>query len=126
MPDFFDIDTTILAKRSDIAIQFLQQLASVAFYPIRKCLMPMSRSFILDNHFAPQSDDPVPDYIHPLHVPRAFFKVKTKDIIDSEVNTRPHFFKARDFLTMTSPRWEDVNIFLANLFAGFSEYAVRW
>ncbi|KAJ3556292.1 hypothetical protein NM688_g2109 [Phlebia brevispora] len=126
MPESFDIDTTILAKRSDMAVQLLHQLASVAFYPIRKCLTPMSRSFVLENHLAPLSDDPVPDYIHPLHVPRAFFKVKTRDLIDTEVNTRPHFYKARDFLTMTSPGWEDVSIFLANLFAGFSEYAVRW
>ncbi|KAJ3556294.1 hypothetical protein NM688_g2110 [Phlebia brevispora] len=43
-----------------------------------------------------------------------------------EVNTQPHFCKARDFLTMVSPRWEDVNIFVANLFSCFSGYGVRW
>ncbi|KAJ3555414.1 hypothetical protein NM688_g2593 [Phlebia brevispora] len=124
MPNAFDIDTSAFIEDMELTLQYPYQLSSLTFYPIRERLRPIPRSSILENHFS--SHFKMPDFLHPLHVPRSIFQVDQEGVVDREVNTRPHFFKARDFLAMTSPRWEDVNIFIANIFAGFSEYAVRW
>ncbi|KAJ3555416.1 hypothetical protein NM688_g2591 [Phlebia brevispora] len=124
IPDAFDIDTSAFTRPFDITSQYSHQLASLAFYPVRECLESLPRSSILADHFSSCTERP--DFLHPTHVPRSIFRVDRSKFIDQEANTRPHFFKTRDFLAMTSPRWEDVNIFIANIFAGFSEYAVRW
>ncbi|CAL1706355.1 unnamed protein product [Somion occarium] len=101
----------------------LFSLSEVMLHPLRHLLAPLSKETMSAHRFA---DNHVgPNFLHSLHVPRSHFDWKVLKV-DLGENTRPHLARLYDLLTMSATCWEDVSIFLANVFAGFSSYAVRW
>ncbi|CAL1706372.1 unnamed protein product [Somion occarium] len=101
----------------------LFSLSKVMLHPLRHLLLPLSKDTMSARRFA---DSHVgPDFLHSLHVPRSNFSWKILKV-DLGENTEPHLARLYDLLTMSTACWVDVSIFLANVFTGFSLYAVRW
>ncbi|CAL1711510.1 unnamed protein product [Somion occarium] len=101
-------------------------LSKIVLHPLRHLLEPLS-----DEALSSRRADPTflgPDFFHPTYVPRSFF---TWDILDLDRDTldndsRPHLNRLYDLLSMHATSWEEVNLFIANIFSSFSDYSIRW
>lgn len=107
--------------------QYSYQLATLLFDRVRSRLDPLHDDIITKIHLS--SDGCLDaDFLHPIHAPRSYF-VRHPDRTDDandEPGTFPHYFKICDFMSMITLSWEDVNIFVADVLAGFSAYSVQW
>ncbi|CAL1706353.1 unnamed protein product [Somion occarium] len=116
---------TVVEDSDELVIvnNLLFSLSKIMLHPLRHLLVPLSKETMSAYRFADSHIGP--NFLHSLHVPRSHFDWKVLEV-DLGENTRPHLARLYDLLIMSATCWEDVSIFLANVFAGFSSYAVRW
>lgn len=99
---------------------YSSQLASILFDRIRSRVDLLHDDAVTKIHLS--SDGSLdPDFLHPVHAPRSYFLDHSyrEDNANGKPGTLPHYFKASDFMSMIAPSWEDVNIFVADVVAGF-------
>lgn len=108
----------------DRSVYLPHQLGSLLFQRIREIMLPLDDDYLLQSHILRSNNGP--DFLHPSHRPKGSFSVWSYIADKAVVNTLQHYFRTRDFLAMSPCSWEDVNVFLANVFAGFSAYSVQW
>lgn len=82
----------------------------------------MNDQEIWDNHLS--HDYQGPDFVHWVHVPRS--RAKWVPPTESNLTTEPHLNRCYDLMTMATRTWDEINIFIANVFANFADYSVLW
>lgn len=111
------------SRRKEVTEKKVLSLVHCYLQRAVECLRPLSDEMIVHDH---QHETFAPDYLHPKHTPRAATFVVQPSQGSHEVDTNPHLLKLHDLLAMAIADWHDVNIYVANTFAGFSSYGVRW
>lgn len=106
----------------NIITPMLPLLSKFVLHPIRDLLIPMDNEAIWKNHLSPEYCGP--DFAHGIHVPR--WRGKSKLTSETRFGEGPHLLRCYDFLTMATRSWDDINIFVAGIFAGFADYLVLW
>ncbi|KAF7792432.1 hypothetical protein EIP86_003469 [Pleurotus ostreatoroseus] len=103
-----------------------QKLTSLAFHHLRKHIGPLCDEDVMRNHLDETYEGA--DFLHPVHGPLALFRWQSHvaDKGERGFNTMPHYHRAWDFLSAAAYHWQDMNAFIANVFAGFSSYSVQW
>ncbi|KAJ3537172.1 hypothetical protein NM688_g6728 [Phlebia brevispora] len=124
IPDHYEINPSILRTKRDMALLLQCQITAIAMHRIQMFLTPLSKSDLAHNHLTQESCSP--DFLLSTHSPRSRFSKYSMEPVDPECNTLSHLYKAHSLLVMSAPSWEDVPVFIANLFSGFSPYAVQW
>ncbi|PSR72200.1 hypothetical protein PHLCEN_2v11907, partial [Hermanssonia centrifuga] len=117
--EFTIVTREAIRERSSL---YIHNLSKVYLHAIRDDLLPLSKTDLEDNHVS--STYVGPDYIHSIHQPRSHFRA-VLHIDDRKANTEPYRFKVYDFLSMDAASWDNMNLFVSHVLAGFSAYAVR-
>lgn len=99
-------------------------LSSLVLHPLRKLLTPMDDREMWEHHISP--DFRGPDFVHWLHIPRTRPEWGVKPPTENNLSTEPHLIRCYDFLMMATRSWDEINIFIANVFANFADYSVIW
>lgn len=122
-PDSFIIDNTDRLHAADPAEPIHPQIAALLFHKIRRNIRPLTKQTLTDAH---QCGCAVgPDYLHRTHSPRSNFD-EPAEPVDTDCDTLAHRYRTVDFLSAVSSTWVDMNLFVANVLAGFSAYSVQW
>ncbi|CAL1706369.1 unnamed protein product [Somion occarium] len=109
----------------DIVALLTRHLASIYLYPLRRTLIPLSADDLRSNHL--DKDYCGPDFLHRLHTPRRDVdNIKWLEVDDHQEDTVPHLNRLYDLLMMSTTHWLEINLFIASMFASFSEYSVQW
>lgn len=108
----------------DVARPFLRNFAALTMNDLHQHVTLISSAAVSARHS--DRDSPGPDFLLAPHIPRHLYTDMSMEVVDPLMNTLPHLYRTHDFIRMSASSWEDVNIFTANVFAGFSGYSVQW
>lgn len=108
----------------DLGRPFLRNFAALTLSDLHQYITPIPTAAVAARHSDPHS--PGPDFLLSVHIPRHAFQPRSQEIVDPFMNTLPHLYRTHDFIRMSASSWEDINILIANVFAGFSGYSVQW
>ena len=99
-------------------------------YRIQDHIKLLNDPILVEHHDSP--DYLGPDFLHPSYAPHVSFSTGSYWLQDPEATRNkkptplPHYHRARDFLAMAPSNWNDITIYLADVFAGFYGYGVQW